>query len=111
MKQQKLLLLSLLGTLAVITGCTGQMSYSKTDTATQAKECKLLNDQLTKIDTFIEKVQAMPSVHAEELGYTLPQTDITQSSNKKRMLRDAQEKKSALHREEQKMGCKPQAKS
>ena len=109
MKKTMLLSLSLLGALGLMTGCTAQMPYSDTniDSTKQAKECRALDEQLMKTDKFIEKVQSMPAVHAEELAYTLPQTEITQSGNKKRMLRDAQTKKATLLKEHQKMGCKP----
>ena len=107
MKQHGLLYLSLLGALGLMTGCTGQMTQGEhIDNTKQVKECRALDEQLTKVNTFIEKVQGMTALHAEELGNTLPQTEITQSSNKKRMLRDAQSKKTTLLKEQQKMGCK-----
>ena len=109
MKYNRLFLLSLLGALGLMTGCTGQMPYSDTGTdgTQQIKECKVLEQQLMKTDKFIEKVQSEPAIHAEELAYTLTPTEITQTSNKKRMLRDAETKKAALLKEHTKMGCKP----
>lgn len=109
MKKYGMLSLSLLGALGFMAGCTGQIPSSDTniDNIKQAKECRALDEQLIKVDTFMEKVQGMPAVHAEELAYTLPQTEITQSGNKKRMLRDAETKKATLLKEHQKMGCKP----
>ena len=107
MKQHSLLYFSLLGALGLMTGCTGQMSQGEhIDSTKQAKECRALDEQLMKVDNLIIKVNDYPASQIEELAYTLPQPEITQSSNKKRILSDAQKKRLMLLNEQQKMGCK-----
>lgn len=107
MKKYRLLSLSLLGTLSLMTGCTGQMTQGENiDSTKQAKECMNLDKQLMKVDNLIIKVNDYPASQIEELAYTLPQPEITQSSNKKRILSDAKKKRSMLLNEQQKMGCK-----
>ena len=94
MKQHGLLYLSLLGALGLMTGCTGQMPQGEhIDSTKQAKECLNLDKQLIKVDNLIVKVNEYPASQIEELAYTLPQPEITQSSNKKRILSDAQKKR------------------
>jgi hypothetical protein len=107
MKQHGLLYLSLLGALGLMTGCTGQMTQGEQmDSTKQAKECLNLDKQLFKVDNLIVKVNEYPASQIDELAYTLPQPEITQSTNKKRILSDAQKKRSMLLNEQQKMGCK-----
>lgn len=108
MKQKLLLALSSLATIGLMTACTGQMPYADTnaDVMQREKECITIDKKLIKTDKFITQVQSMSSLHAEEVGMTIPSPQITESSNKKRMLRDANTKRAKLLEEQKRLDCK-----
>lgn len=107
MKQKLLLTLSYLAVTVWVTGCTGQMSYTdtNTDATKREKECIAIDKKLITTDKFIAQVQSMSSLHAEEVGMTIPAPQITESSNKKRMLRDANTKRAKLLEEHKILAC------
>ncbi|WP_309498839.1 hypothetical protein [Sulfurovum sp.] len=107
MKQKLLLTLSSLATLGLMTACTSQIPYAdtNTDVTKREKECRTIDKKLIKTDKFIAQVQNMSSLHAEEVGMTVPSPQITESSNKKRMLRDANTKRAKLLEEYKRLGC------
>ncbi len=109
MKQTLLLTLSSLTVATLMSACSGKMSYvdtsAKTDVAKQEKECMAINEKLTKVDKFIATAQDISASSLEELAFALPSPDITQSNNKKRMLSDANKRRSELLKEHKRLGC------
>ena len=105
MKQTLLLTLSSLAMATFMTACTNQMASAGLSSADKTEECMIINKKLIKIDNFITVVNDTSAFHLEEAARAIEAPGITVSTNKKKMLRDANKKKTALESEHQKQGC------
>ena len=72
--------------------------------ATQS-ECASIEKKLAEVVAFESKLNSTRAFHLEELGYTIPNSSITRSTNKLKMLKDAKKRKADLEAEQQANGC------
>ena len=88
----------------LMSGCTNQTApvVSSVD---KTEECMNINKKLIKIDRFLTVVNNTSAFHLEEAAAALESPGITESNNKKQMLRDGNKKKTALLDEQEKLGC------
>jgi len=104
-----LLLLSSITVATLMTACTGQIpsmdTNAETDTTKREKECIAIDKKLIKVDKFTANVEDYSAFDLEELAIAVPSPEISDSNNKKRMLRDASEKRTKLLEEHKKLGC------
>lgn len=109
MKHTLLLTLSSLAMATLMSACSGKIPYidtnAETDITKQEKECMVIDKKLTKVDKFITTVEDIGVSSMEELAFALPSPEITQSNNKKRMLSDANKRRSELLKEHKRLGC------
>ena len=106
--KQTLLFSSSLFTLAVLmTGCTGQMAAPGLSAADKEEECINLDRKLIKVDKFLEAVDRTSAFHLEEADLAMERPGITESNNKKRMLKDGNKRRTELEAKRQEMGCEP----
>jgi hypothetical protein len=111
MKRTLSLTLSAVTIATLMTACSGQMpSFGSSNTTATAEECATINKKLIEVDNFLVIVNKTSAFHLEEAATAIPKTEITTSNNKSTMLRDGNRKKAALLEEQQRVGCKPQAK-
>lgn len=102
----KKILLKSIGVLAVATfivGC-GQ-SVSVPSVFDSPDKCDSINKDLILLDEFTKKVENMSAFHLEEAAAAWEDTKVTTSTNKTRMLKDAEKRKLDLEAEHQKYGC------
>jgi len=102
MKKTLLLTLSSLTVATLMTACGQSIPYVNTNTT---DECATVNKKLLKVDEFIKIVNETSAFHLEEAASAVPVPGITLSNNKPRMLKDANQRKSELLDEHQKLGC------
>lgn len=69
------------------------------------KECAALNKKITQTEKFYNEIAAMDQAHVEEYVAALPRTEISTSTNKNRILKDAKLHKAALENAFQTSGC------
>ena len=67
--------------------------------------CAAIDKKVLKLDRFTEVVQNTSAFHLEEKATALPVPGITVSNNKKKMLKDAEKKRTELLAERQKYSC------
>ena len=94
----------------VFSGCSDEyidVPFTDTD---KVSECIKIDRDLVKVDEFIMKISALPASQVEEYIVALPAPDITNSSQKRPVLRDANAKKAQLRAKQQQLGCEVQAK-
>ena len=94
----------------VFSGCSDEyidVPFTDTD---KASECIKVDKDLKKVDEFIMKISALPASQVEEYLAALPAPGITNSSEKRPVLRDANAKKNQLKAKQQQLGCEVQAK-
>ncbi len=70
------------------------------------KECSALNKKIVQTENFINEITSMDQSHVEEYVSAVPRTEITTSTNKVRVLKDARMRKAALEAEFKNSGCK-----
>ena len=81
--------------------------FTSTD---KVSECIKTDKDLAKVDAFISKINALPASQVEEYLAALPAPDITNSSEKRPVLRDAHARQNQLMAKQQKLGCEVKAK-
>jgi len=87
-------------------GCgasTGLITDADLYKATQ--RCAKLDKDLTKVDQYIEVVSRMDAFHLEEAAKAIVEPDITTSTNKRQMLKDANRLRESLNAERKKLKC------
>ncbi len=77
----------------------------KNKTSVSSEACAAIDKELIKLYEFTIMVNNTSSFHLEEKISALPSPGFTVSSNKKKMLRDAEKKRAELLAERQKHGC------
>ena len=77
------------------------------NTSYSSEECADINKELLELDQFTTMVNNTSAFHLEEKMSALPSPGFTVSTNKKKMLRDAEKKRNKLLAEHRKAGCKP----
>ena len=107
MKQTLLLTLSSFAFAVFMTGCTGQMAAPGLSAADKEEECINLDRKLIKVDTFLETVDRSSAFHLQEEDLAMEAPGITESNNKKRMLKDGNTRRAELIAKRQKLGCEP----
>jgi hypothetical protein len=70
------------------------------------KRCAKLSKDLIKVDQYIEMVDNTDAFHLEEAAEAIENPDISTSTNKKQMLKDANALRASLDNEYKKLGCK-----
>ena len=69
------------------------------------QRCIALDKDLIKVDQYIELVTNTDAFHLEEAAVAMEEPDITTSTNKRQMLKDANNLKSSLEAERKKLAC------
>ena len=69
------------------------------------QRCDRLDKDLIKVDKYIEVVDRTDAFHLEEAAVAIQEPDITVSTNKPRMLKDAHALRKQLMAEKKKLGC------
>ena len=92
-----------LGGLFFFSGCAQPAPAKQTLTA---QECETLQKKMIQTDTFIKEVSAMDAAHVDEALAAIPRTEITTSTNKPRVLKDANKRKAELQAAFANAGCK-----
>ena len=96
----------------VFAGCTSSTGYiADANLYKSQKRCETIDKDLIKVDRYIEYVENNSAFHLQEAGVALLDPDISTSTNKKQMLKDARSKKSELESERVKANCAPKAKA
>ncbi|BAF72843.1 hypothetical protein [Sulfurovum sp. NBC37-1] len=110
MKRRLTIALSAVVLAGIFSGCANEyidVPFTATD---KVSECAKTEKDLAKVDEFISKINAMPASQVEEYIAALPAPDITNSSEKRPVLRDANARKDKLKAKQQQLGCEVQAK-
>ena len=107
MKQRLLLTLSSFAFAVFMTGCTGQMAAPGLSAADKEEECINLDRKLIKVDKFLTILDRNSAFHIAEADLAMEAPGITESNNKKRMLKDGNKRRAELVAERQEMGCEP----
>ena len=105
MKQTLLFTLSSFAFALLMTGCTGQMAAPGLSAADKEEECINLDRKLIKVDKFLTIVERNSAFHLAEADLAMEAPGITESNNKKRMLKDGNKRRAELTAERQKLGC------
>jgi len=99
-----------IGTLLVIiigTGCsTTTGSVVDVNSYKGKLRCEKLNQDLTKVNKYIEYVEHTDAFHLQEEAVAIEMPNITTSNNKRQMLKDANQRKVSLEEEKKRIGCK-----
>ena len=108
MKKTLLITLASVAAMTVMSGCVKIVIVDDEEqinkTATQS-ECATIEKKLLEVAAFESKLNSTRAFHLEELGYVIPNTSITTSTNKVKMLRDAKKRRAELEAEQQSNGC------
>jgi len=110
MKKRTMMILSTVALAGIFSGCSNEyidVSFTDTD---KVSECIKIDKDLVKIDEFIKKINALPASQVEEYLAALPAPDITNSSEKRPVLRDANARRDQLTKKQQQMKCDTRAK-
>jgi len=107
MKHTLLLTLSSLSIAILIAGCSTQVAVPGISTADTEVECANLDKKLVKVDKFLKILENTSAFHLAEADLAMQVPGITASNNKPRMSKDANQRKSELLAERQKLGCEP----
>jgi hypothetical protein len=103
MNQKRMITVSVLAMVWLLNGCnTPDIPMVNTD---NTNECIRIDKNLVKVDQFVATVSGMSISQAEEYIVAVPSYDITHSSVKPRMLKDANKRKNELMAERQQLGC------
>ena len=70
-----------------------------------SSECAQVDKKLLKVDRFITTISGMSASQAEEYIVAMPAYEITNSAEKKRMLKDANKRKNTLTAQHRQLGC------
>ncbi len=75
-------------------------------TQANEKECATLSKKIMQTENFYKEIAGMDQSHVDEYVAALPRTEISTSTNKSRILKDAKQHKATLENEFQASGCK-----
>jgi len=107
MKRETYLAVLLLPAVIMMTGCSSTTGRIVDVNSYKGKQhCEKLNKDLIKVDKYIEVVEHTDAFHLEEEAVAIEMPDITISNNKKQMLKDANQFRTALLKERKTLGCK-----
>ena len=88
-------------------GCGASTGLITDANAYKAKQrCDKLDKDLIKVDRYIEVVSNTDAFHMEEMAVAIQEPDITTSTNKKQMLKDANTLRDSLIADRKKFACK-----
>ena len=110
MKKSITMTISAIALAGIFSGCSDEyidVPFTSTD---KVSECIKVEKDLAKVDDFIGKINAMPASQVEEYIAALPAPDITNSSQKRPVLRDANARRDQLRAKQQQLGCEVHAK-
>ena len=108
MKKILLYSLSSLVIAALLTACSGQMADKMAEVGTpslSSDPCGAIDKKVLRLDRFTQVVQNTSAFHLEEKAAALTVPGITVSTNRKKMLKDAERKYAEYAAEHQKYGC------
>ena len=88
MKQTLLFTLSSFALAVLMAGCTGQMAAPGLSAEDKEEECINLDRKLIKVDKFLTILDRNSAFHIAEADLAMEAPGITESNNKKRMLKD-----------------------
>jgi len=107
MKHTLLLTLFSLSIAVLMAGCSSQVAVPGISAADTEVECANLDKKLGKVDKFLTIVDRNSAFHLAEADIAMQAPGITESNNKKRMLKDGNKRRAELEAERQKLGCEP----
>ena len=87
-------------------GCTASTGLITNANAGAAeRRCAKLDKDVVKVDHYIEVVTRTDAFHLEEAAEAVQEPDITTSTNKREMLKDANRLKNSLNAERKQLAC------
>ena len=99
-----------LSSLIALTGCSGKTEVIAANPYKMQKNCENIDQSLIKLEEYILRVENTSAFHLEEAAQAYEIPDVTRSTNKKVMLRDARNYRDELIGKYEKMQC-PERKS
>jgi len=103
MNQKLTITVSALAMVGLLSGCnTPNIPMVNTD---NTSECMHIDKDLVKVDQFIKTISGMDASLVEEYIVAIPAYDITNSSDKSRILKDANKRKNKLTAQRQQLAC------
>ncbi len=109
MKYRFIYTLSSLVFVTLLTACSGQMADKMAEVGTpslSSDPCAAIDAKVLRLDRFTQVVQNTSAFHLEEKAAALTVPGITVSTNRKKMLQDAEKKYAEYTAERQKYSCK-----
>jgi len=94
-----------LSLIVLMTGC-GQNVPLVVNNMNNEDKCVAYNQQLFKVDSYIDKVERTSAFHLQEAAVALQDPQISTSNNKKDMLKDANKRKIGILENMKTYGCK-----
>ncbi|MEA3455871.1 MAG: hypothetical protein U9R26_05140 [Campylobacterota bacterium] len=88
---KKIVLFSALAlpSLIALTGCSGKTEVVSANPYKMQKSCENMEQSLVKLEEYILRVENTSAFHLEEAAQAYEVPDVTTSTNKKQMLKDA----------------------
>ena len=106
MKHTILFTLSSLVITVFMAGCSSQIATAPgLSSSDREVECANIDKKLRKVDKFLTILDNTSAFHLAEADLAMQVPSITESNNKPRMIKDANQRKSELLAEHQKLGC------
>ncbi|MEA3418598.1 MAG: hypothetical protein U9Q90_04285 [Campylobacterota bacterium] len=106
MKKTLLLSAFSLSALVILSGCSSSTGQIIDVNSYKGKNrCTDLNKDLIKVDQYIEVVSQTDAFHLEEAAQAIEKPNISTSTNKPRMLKDANSLRDSLMMKKKKLGC------
>ncbi len=108
MKYRFIYTLSSLVFVTLLTACSGQMADKMAEVGTpslSSDPCAAIDAKVLRLDRFTQVVQNTSAFHLEEKAAALTVPGITVSTNRKKMLQDAEKKYAEYAAEHQRYGC------
>jgi hypothetical protein len=97
--------LAYVSVLVIMTGCGQNVPIIEKNMNNEDK-CANIDNKLIQVDQYIIDVEKTSAFHLEEAAIALRYPQISNSNNKKDMLKDANNKKAELTADYEKYGCK-----
>ena len=98
---------TLAAALLIFAGCSSSTGLIVDPDSYKGKQrCAKLDRDLIKVDKYIEVVENTDAFHLEEEAVAIEEPNITTSTNKRQMLKDANRLRESLEAERKKAGCK-----
>ncbi len=98
--------LLVMGIAVAVTGC-GENVPLVVNNMSNEKKCAAYNNQLLKVNKYLDTVSGMSAFHLEEAAVAMDNPQISISNNKKDMLKDANQRKIDILTNMKTYGCKP----